>query len=260
VYLNGFGSDPSCRAILNQPYGVIYGSKWARKADGSLNLAANGFPQGAVTLGVNGDPNPNYRMGIINTFRYQRLSLGVLVDIKQGGVMWNGTKGALCYFGTHGSQNWWNTVSAADATNLRNFAGQTLAQLAAGGSKSSVKNPDGTYSFRGYVNDFGGGRVIVDQSWFVQGLGGLYGPSEQWLEDASYVRLREITLSYRLPLQFVGMQSVTFSITGRNLKTWTDYTGNDPEGNVFGPSNGQGIDYYNNPTTKSWIFTIQLSY
>jgi TonB-linked SusC/RagA family outer membrane protein len=260
VYLNGFGSDPSCRAILNQPYGVIYGSKWARKADGNLNIAANGFPQGSVSLGVNGDPNPNYRMGIINTFRYQRLSLGVLVDIKQGGVMWNGTKGALCYFGTHGSQNWWNTVSAADATNLRNFAGQTLAQLAAGGSKSSVKNPDGTYSFRGYVNDFGGGRVIVDQSWFVQGLGGLYGPSEQWLEDASYVRLREITLSYRLPLQFVGMQSVTFSITGRNLKTWTDYTGNDPEGNVFGPSNGQGIDYYNNPTTKSWIFTIQLSY
>jgi len=261
VYLNGLGPDPSCRAILNQPYGVIYGSQWGRKADGSLNPAANGFPQYVVALGVNGDPNPDYRMGIINTFRYQRLSLSILVDIKQGGVMWNGTKGALYYFGTHGSQNWWNTVSAADAANLRNYAGKTLTQLAAGGSKTSVKNPDGTYSFRGYVTDFGGGRVVVDQSWFMQGFGSAYtGPTEQWLEDASYVKLREVTLSYTLPLQFVGMQSATLSLTGRNLKVWTDYTGNDPEGNVFGPSNGQGIDWFNNPTTRSWIFTIQLSY
>jgi hypothetical protein len=112
------------------------------------------------------------------------------------------------------------------------------------------------------VTDFGGGRVIVDQSWFITNgaPGAIYGPTEQWLEDASYVRLREITLSYSLPLQFVGMQSVTLSLTGRNLKVWTNYTGNDPEGNVFGPSNGQGIDYFNNPTTRSWIFTIQLSY
>jgi TonB-linked SusC/RagA family outer membrane protein len=261
VYLMGFGADPSCRAILNQPYGVIYGTKWDRKADGSLNLDASGFPQTASDLGVIGDPNPNYRMGIVNTFRYQRFSLSFLIDIKQGGVMWNGTKGALCYFGSHGTQNWWNTVSAADAANLHNFDGQSLVQLTAGGSKTSVKNSDGSYSFRGYVTDFGGGRIIIDESYFQDGPGsGFTGPSEQFVENASYVRLREVTLSYTLPLQFVGMQSATFSLTGRNLKLWTDYTGNDPEGNVFGPGNGQGLDYFNNPTTKSWIFGIQLSY
>jgi hypothetical protein len=175
--------------------------------------------------------------------------------------MWNGTKGALYYFGTHGTQNWWNTISATDAANLHNYNGLTLAQLAAGGSKTAVKNSDGSYLFRGYVTDYGGGRVIVDESYFQEGPGsGFTGPSEQFIEDASYVRLREVTLSYTLPLQFLGMQSATFSLTGRNMKLWTNYTGNDPEGNVFGPVNGQGLDYFNNPTTKSWIFTIQLSY
>jgi hypothetical protein len=200
-------------------------------------------------------------MGIINTFRYQRLSLSILLDIKQGGLAFNATKGSMYYYGTHGSQNWWNTISAADAASLHNFDGQTLVQLASGGSRTSVKNSDGSYSFRGYVSDFGGGRVIVDESYFQRGPGSFQtGPSEQFMEDGSYVRLREVTLSYTLPLQFAGMQSATFSLTGRNLKLWTDYTGNDPETNFWGPVNGVGANYYNNPTTKSWIFTIQLSY
>jgi len=260
VFLNGF-TDPSSRAILNQPYGVLYGTRWDRKADGSLNLDANGFPQEATTNGVIGDPNPNYRMGIINTFRYQRLSLSVLVDIKQGGDVWNGTKGALSYFGTAGYQNWWSTVSAADAASLKNYVGQTLVQMAAAGNKAVVANADGSYSFRGYVNNWGGGRVLVDQQYFTSGPGsGFTGPAEQFIEKGSYVRLREVSLSYTFPLQFVGMQSATVTLTGRNLKLWTDYTGNDPESNLTGPSNGQGLDYFNNPTTKSYILSIQLAY
>jgi TonB-linked SusC/RagA family outer membrane protein len=260
VFLNGF-SDPSSRAILNQPYGVLYGTRWDRKADGSLNLDASGFPQTATEDGIIGDPNPNYRMGIINTFRFERFTLSVLVDIKQGGDVWNGTKGALSYFGTAGYQNWWTTISATDAANLLNYNGQTVVAMSAAGRKAYVHNSDGTYSFRGYVKDFGGGRVIIDQSYFTSGPGsGFTGPAEQFVEKASYVRLRDVTLSYTFPLQFVGMQSATISVTGRNLKLWTDYTGNDPESNLTGPSNGQGLDYFNNPTTRSYILSIQLEY
>jgi TonB-linked SusC/RagA family outer membrane protein len=260
VYLNGF-TDPSSRAIVNQPYGVLYGSVWDRKADGSLNVDANGFPQLSPLPGVFGDPNPLYRMGILNTFRYDRLSLSVLLDIKHGGDVWNGTKGALCYFGTDGSQGWWTTISASDAAALRNYDGLTLSEVAANGSKAVLHNADGSYSFRGYVKDFGGGRVLIDESYFQNGPGsGFTGPAEAFVEKAGYVRLREITLSYTFPLEFAGLQSATVSVTGRNLKVWTDYTGNDPETNLTGPSNGQGLDYFNNPTTRSWIFCIQLSY
>jgi len=260
VFLNGF-TDPSSRAVLNQPVGVLYGTRWARKQDGSLDLGANGFPITDANPGIIGDPNPLYRMGIINTLRYGRLSLSVLLDVKHGGDVWNGTKGVLYFFGTSGDQNWWTTVSTAQATTLKNYGGKTLEQLRASGSKAIVQNTDGSYTFRGYVHNFGGGDVIVDESFFRSGPGsGFTGPAEQFIEDGSFVRLREATLSYVLPIQALGMQSLTVSLTARNLKTWTDYTGNDPETNLTGPSNGQGLDYFNNPTVRSWIVSLQLDY
>ena len=260
VFLNGF-TDPSSRAVLNQPLGVLYGTRWARKTDGSLNLDPNAFPRTDANPGVLGDPNPRYRMGIINTLRYGRLALNVLVDVKAGGDVWNGTKGALYFFGTAGDQNWWTTVSGSQAATLKNYGGLTLEQVRSRGSRSVVVNSDGSYSFRGYLRNFGGGDVIIDESYFRSGPGsGFTGPAEQFIEDGSFVRLRDVTLSYTFPLEMFGVQNLTLSLTGRNLKTWTNYTGNDPETNLTGPSNGQGLDYFNNPTVRSWIVSLQLEY
>ncbi len=277
VFLDGF-TDPFSAAVLNEPIGVLYGTRWDRQKDASGNiipgsklvLDANGFPQLAATPGVIGDPNPDWRMGITNTFRYQRFTLSVLVDIKQGGQVWNGTKGALTYFGKAGNQTWWSTISAAQATTLKNWWGLTVAQMANGddwgvtvpaNSGAYRKNADGTYSFRGYVNNFGGGDVIVDEEYFYDGPGsGFTGPSEQFIEDGSFVRLKSVTLSYMLPLHIYGFQSVELSVTGRNLALWDSYSGVDPETNLTGPSNGQGLDYFNNPSIKSWIFSLKLNY
>ncbi len=89
---------------------------------------------------------------------------------------------------------------------------------------------------------------------------GFTGPSEQFIEDGGFVRLKEVTLSYTFPLQFIGLQNATVSVTGRNLELWTNYTGIDPETNLTGPTNGQGIDYFNNPTTKTWVFSLKFDY
>ena len=269
VFLDGF-TDPYSAAVLNEPVGVLYGTRWERDSNGKLVLDANGFPQVAATPGVIGDPNPKWRAGIINTFRFERLTLNVLLDIKQGGQVWNGTKGALSYFGKAGYQNWWTTISAQQATTLKNYDGYTVAQMAQGAdwgisnmpaSAAFRKNADGTYSFRGYVADFGGGPVIIDESYFYDGPGsGFTGPSEQFVEDGSYVRLREVSLTYTLPLTVFGLQSLNISLIGRNLALWTKYTGVDPEGNLTGPSNGQGLDYFNNPSVKTYILSLQLNY
>jgi hypothetical protein len=57
------------------------------------------------------------------------------------------------------------------------------------------------------------------------------------------------------------MQSATLSVTGRNLAIWTNYTGVDPETNLGGSgTNGLGIDYFNNPSTKTWIVSLQIEY
>jgi hypothetical protein len=246
-------------ALVGQPIGVLFGTRWDRDANGKLNLDADGFPQNASDPGVIGNPNPDWRAGIINTFKYEHLSLSVVVDIKKGGQVWNGTKGALMSYGVDGSETWWTTISAADAAALKTYDGITPAKTTTG--KRFLKNADGTYSFRGYVTDFGGGRVIADEAWFRTGLGnGFNGAAEQFIEDGSFVRLKEVTLAYSFPLHFVGLQSATISLTGRNLKLWTDYSGVDPETNLTGPTNGQGLDYFNNPTTKTYIVSLRLDY
>ncbi|NIP79574.1 MAG: hypothetical protein GWM90_10290 [Gemmatimonadetes bacterium] len=48
-------------------------------------------------------------------------------------------------------------------------------------------------------------------------------------------------------------------MAARNLKTWTDYSGIDPEMNLWGNSAGRGIDYFNNPQTRSWAFGLSIT-
>jgi len=273
VFLSGF-TDPASEAILGQQVGVLYGTRWDRNANGSLALDGNGFPVGvAATPGVIGNPNPNYIASLSNTFRVQRFTLSFTFDWQIGGQVWNGTAGALSYFGKAGYQNWWTTISAQQATTLKNYDGFTVAQMAKGedwfgpsgttmpASAAFRKNSDGSYSFRGYVHNFGGGDVIVDESYFYDGPGsGFTGPSEQFIENGSFVRLQQLSLSYTLPLRSIGMQSLQLSIVGRNLALWTKYKGVDPEANLTGPTNGQGLDYFNNPSVRTWIFSIALNY
>jgi TonB-linked SusC/RagA family outer membrane protein len=63
----------------------------------------------------------------------------------------------------------------------------------------------------------------------------LSGAGAQWIEKADFLKLREVSLNYTLPERFsarLGSDRITLSVSGRNLKTWTDYTGSDPEVNA----------------------------
>ncbi len=315
--LNGFTSLTSS-LVEDEPFGVLFGNRWRRgtedgcvrepdpetgelvcvdanqqsyqpiseaEADAGFTLATDGrvldpdgFPIQAATQGIVGDPNPDWRASIGNTLRYKGASLNVLFDFKAGGDVWNGTKGALFFFGRGGEQDWYTTVSADEAGSLTNYFGCTLVQLETGvclddpstpnnegfGNGTVVANGDGTYSFRGFVEDFGAGDVIVDEYYFRSGPGsGFTGPSEQFIEDGSYVRLRELTLSYNWADRYVqrlGLQSIDLALTGRNLWLSSDYSGVDPETNLTGPSNGQGLDYFNNPATRSYQFSLRFNY
>lgn len=89
--------------------------------------------------------------------------------------------------------------------------------------------------------------------------------SSRWIEDGSYVRLKNITLTYSLPgqiLRKVKASRVSFFVTGVNLITLTKYTGYDPEVSSFnaGGAGGLGIDLSNYPTAKSFLFGINLTF
>jgi len=237
----------SSRAVEGHPLGVLWSTRAQRDESGNLILDDNGFPQVATTQGIVGDPNPDWRGGLGFRASWKKLSLNILFEHSQGGDFAERTRFILRNFGTH--EDVGNEVTLTQ--DLVNVAGDIV--------------PAGT-TVRGNIQDFGAGNVLLDESWY-RGRGAGFGDgviNEFAITDATWTRLREISLSYRLNnswLQDVTkLGSVEFSLTGRNLVLWTDVLGIDPEINQFGVSNGFGIDYFTNPSTRSVLFSVKINY
>jgi TonB-linked SusC/RagA family outer membrane protein len=209
---------------------------------GDLYIAEDGFPLQDPEDRVIGDPNPDWTGSIRNSFRlFNKLTVSALVDIKRGGDVYNGTKGALIYFGTH------------ESTDIENPDLQ--------GNMARGKQ----HTFKG-AGPGAGTNVFLDQNtWYAFGLGNSFnGPDAQFVEDGSYVKLREVAVSYNLRhpalTRWTGLSDIDIRVSGRNLVTWTKYTGIDPETNISGNENWRGLDYFNNPQTRSCVFTLRLNY
>ncbi len=96
-----------------------------------------------------------------------------------------------------------------------------------------------------FVSGFQGGRLPI---------------SDRFLEDGSFVRLKNITLGYSL-LDIKGISKLRFYVSANNLLTITDYTGFDPEVNTFGGSNvAIGVDNLVYPVAQSFIGGIQITF
>ena len=256
IFLNGFAGTSS-RIVEGEPIGVLWGGAWDRNENGDFILDANGFPGVADNEGVLGDPNPDWRGGAGMSFEYKGISLSFLFETFQGADYWNGTRGVLNYFGRSERTDVETTVSAAEASNIVNFSGNTLDTY-------YTPNADGSVTFRGTLEDFGGGTVALDEAWYTA-TGGGFGPvGEQFIDDASWTRLREVSIGYTLKSNgfrnLTKLSSIEFTLTGRNLWLQTDWEGIDPDQNLTGPSTGRGLEYFNNPNTKSYLFSVRINY
>jgi TonB-linked SusC/RagA family outer membrane protein len=259
LLLAGF-QGTSSRAVQGHPLGVIWGTDWLKDTEGNLILDEHGFPQQNPNESVIADPNPEWRAALGNTFSFKGLSLYVLLERTQGGDIWAGTHGIMNHFGRSKDADMRTTVSEAEADAILIADGSPI-------SDNYPQNSDGTYTFRGSLTDYGAGTVALDQTWYT-GLGGGFGPvASQFIKKATNTRIREITLSYSLNSPgfraATKLSSIDFSLTGRNLLVVgpdIKYIGNDPETNLTGASNGRGIEYFNNPSTRSYLFTIKINY
>ena len=233
------------RAMLGQQHGILWGDKTLRDASGKIETDANGFPRKDPVQGMIGDPNPDWQGSAIGSISYKNFSLSVLLETSQGGDIFGGTKSVLSDFG-----RWGSTVNEVTATqDLKTYKGNTITS--------------GT-TFRGEIKDFGAGPVAVNEEWYI-GLGGYFGGGidDIYVEDGSWTRLRELSLSYNLNNDFtrsVGIHNAVITATGRNLILWSDFEGTDPDTNVSGVSSSRGIDYFNNPGTKSYVFSLSLTF
>jgi hypothetical protein len=175
-----------------------------------------------------GNGMPKFHWGLAQNIEYKRLSLYGLLDASVGQKLWN--------LGYHWS--------------LGDLMSKEIDQ--SGVSVEDAK-PIGYFWRRGPSTSPGGNT----------GIGGFYdvlGPSSFSVEDASYVKLREVTVNFRVG-SVGGMGDWKVGVVGRNLKTWTDFRGFDPEaGNTTGPFNSSvltPVAGYRFPNLRT--VTVQLS-
>ena len=242
--LTGFGTGDSVAAEGYQ-MGALFGGKLPRNPDGSIELDANGFPVGTPVYDVIGDPNPDWTGGIGFNVGYKNLSMNVLFEHSQGGDFYDITRQINSQRGfseESGNKTTIPTGGVVDVNGNTYTAGDVV---------------------RGNLYNFGAGDVLLEQNWYRGNGAGNRGFSELWLQDATWTRLREITLTYSLGqdvLDKLKLSAVNFSVTGRNLFLWTDVIGNDPDKNFAGVGNSRGLDYYTNPSTKSYMFNLNITF
>ena len=236
----------NARAIQGYPIGVLWGSRILRDDQGNIVYDENGFPEQDQLEGVIGNPNPDWQGSAFSTLSYKNFSLSVLFETFQGAEIWAGTKSVLYDLGTWGP----SAVETSADQNLLDFNGNVILA--------------GT-TFRGEVYNFGAGPVALTEAWY-NGDGGFFsnGNDELYVEDGSWTRLRELTLSYTAQSDWLkrntGISSAQISLTGRNLILWAPFEGNDPDTNLEGVSVARGMDYFNNPGTKSYLITLNLTF
>lgn len=248
-----FGANQ--RLVAGEAYGTLYGDDWLRDENGNALVTADGYPIYSSTEVVVGDPNPDYLMGITTNASYKNWTFNMLWDIRQGGDIWNGTRGALYYFGTHA-----DTDIMPDGTGR----GETFVWT------DNVTGNSGYYA-PGEVdangNDIGGQPnntpILNDIDSYALGpLSGFTGASRAFIEDGSWVRLRTVSLNYRFDkdaIKSTKLKGLSVGVTGRNLFLSTPYRGVDPETNLSGATNSQGADYFNMPNTMGVIFNVKAN-
>ena len=243
------GSSASIRLIEGQPYGNIYGRSYARYGASDddlfidysqpLLIGDDGFPVIETTQKILGNTQPDWFGSIINSIDYKGFGLSFQFDTRQGVQKYN---------------------------QMGNF-------LAAFGVAPYTLNRNETIVFEGVTAD---GEPNTKAVYLGQGTGpdgesygaGYYrntyrGSTENFVEDADWFRLRNVSISYSLPaalLDRVFIDNATLRITGNNLYLKTPYSGFDPEGNRGNGNSDDGFGGFTYPGVRSVFFTLNLGF
>lgn len=263
ITLNGFTGTVIAQ-LPGKQAGIIYGYGYTRDNSGNIVIddspvksdfsGSGGYP----LVNTNeqkqiGNPNPKFLMGWGNTFTYKGFSLYTLIDWKYKGDIWNGTRGSLAAIGTSDLTNDRGTNKVFSGVSGHLNSNGDLVHYNASGAE--VAGP-------GAVNNV---SVPLNEAWYTGNGGGFGNLNEAFIEDGSYVKLREVSLSYDFKKIFAKMnnpfiKSMSAGVYARNIIIWTPYHGIDPETSLTGSSSAQGIDYFNNPGTSSYGLNLKFKF
>ena len=244
-------------ASEGQPYGVIVGKKLNRTEAGEV-IYENGLPTFDDKVSVLGNGNYDFTLGFRNAFSYKNLSMSVLVDMKFGADVYSMSKMQSHVNGTsketlEGREGWYASEQARLSANV-DAKDWTPTGGYVGKGVKAVTDADGNVSY--VPND-----VYVDPAKYWQALQN--SSPEPFICDNSFVKLREVSLSYSCPKKWfvhTPIESVTLSAYGRNLLLIYSKVDNiDPESS-YNNGNGQGFEYGSLPSRRTFGFGINVKF
>ncbi|MDQ3291381.1 MAG: SusC/RagA family TonB-linked outer membrane protein [Bacteroidota bacterium] len=204
-------------------YGDLYGKTYQRDENGNIKYGANGLPLlSAGTDQYLGNANPNFLLGFNNQFRYKNATLSFLVDGRFGGKIVSQT------------QQWLDFKGLSKRTGDARDAGGVM------------------------VND----QLIPAETYynFISGKGDVAAAAEEYLYDATNVRLREFAIGYTFPKFGKAIKDLNLSFVGRNLLFFYRDAPFDPEISISTANGMQGMDAFNMPSTRSYGVTLRATF
>ncbi|MDV3309628.1 MAG: SusC/RagA family TonB-linked outer membrane protein [Cyclobacteriaceae bacterium] len=228
--------------MVGHPFGTITGRVQKLDPQGRPIFLDNGRPVMADGFAIIGNGVPDLTGGLHNGFTFKNWNLGVLIDFKAGGDIFSGTNNRL-------------TQAGFTKMSLQGREGEEPLTVVgsinvAGANEEPVYEPFELtltpQQARSYWGDVGG-ETNARTDLFVY--------------DASFIKLRQVTLGYSLPrsiLDKTPFRSVRVAFIGRNLAIIHKNTPNiDPESS-YSSGNGQGLEYFGFPSTRSYGFDLKL--
>ena len=248
LQLGSFQGGITINAQIGQPYGVIYGSDYTYLDPSNptpetrlINATSGEYIKTTTSDNVIGDSNPDWQMGINNSFSYKNFTFSFLIDIQKGGTIWSLDQ----YYGLATGL----PAETAFLNDLGNPVRNTIAN--GGGVINQGVNPGGSTNTT---------RIRTDRFGAFGYRRGL--PDKAFSYDAGYIKLREVALTYKVPEKLLKNTFITgasFSAIGSNLWMDKNLPHADPESGL-GAGNIQGYSVGSLPSTRDFGFNVKLQF
>lgn len=251
LLLGSWQGGVSANAAVGEPFGTLRGTTYV-DVDGNptnniseavVSQTTGYYRRTTTTNNDIGNINPDWIGGVLNTLRYKDLSLSFLIDVKHGGDVYS----VDMYYGL--------------ATGL---PAETAGLNELGKPVRSPRDEDGGVLYPGVAPDGTPNQVRNDVGVGYPGLGGSTRPLAGYIYDASYVKLREVSLTYNLPASLIDrlapLKSIQLAVVGRNL--WIiskNLPYADPEDNM-GAGNIQGAQIGSLPNVRTFGFNVKATF
>ncbi|MEM9722411.1 MAG: SusC/RagA family TonB-linked outer membrane protein [Bacteroidota bacterium] len=225
--------------VVGEPFGTIKGFTQEMINGQPVFNPDNGQPVQSSELSTLGNGVHRYNGGITNAFNWKGVYADFLIDFKAGGEIYSGTNVRLVSSGFHKMTVEGLTDMGIVAENRENV---TVTGVDPNGEAfTKTLEPDE-----------------------IQGFWGAYsGLSDRFIYDASFIKLRQVSLGYSIPrsiLENTPFNTVRLSFVARNLALLlTNLENVDPE-SVYNNSNAQGLDYFSFPQTRTYGFNLKVDF